>query len=487
MILAMMMIVTAVLLPMTVSSAPESVTMMPMHGEPFQPEGVSFGQVSFQVPADTAGLSKDAWDGNIDHNTDLILISYEKDGTVYVDKTIREIKAQLGDLALVRTCYTYDDAANGVIRMNLVFHFDNHDALKPSDIISVTIKPGFVWCAGSPAGIREEVPALTVDKEVIFYTRGEAGITGVKTGNMGSKDSVLNFRFDRSDSADLKAISAVNLCPSAIPGKTLGDLVTIDGITVTELVNQGKVARFNFFGDQLVFHIDDVAYMNRVKNENLEFVIMPGFQWMNWDKDDWGNWGGTNKDAYTPVEGTLVKQPLSFYVDENGYVCIETDGIAVEPGYKDTYYVGERIDMTTLLIRFNYAGRESEVMPILESMVTYDFSQAGKATVTIVVDGMETSYTVTVLNALETETEPVTGTETEAVTVNETEEEATGKTTEAPSDTEKADGATGADTSEIGTSDKTERGCASALVVFPAACVLLSAVAIISKKERSKS
>lgn len=404
-------------------SADDTVEMTPMYGEQFQPDGVTFGRVSFIVPGDTKGLTKDAWDGNIDHNTDLILLSYVKDGVLYENKTIRQIKEHLGNLSLVRTCYTYDNLPDGTLRLNLVFHMDDHSKLKPSDIVAVTVKAGFVWCAGSPSGISGELSGLMLDREVSFLTKGEAGITDVQTGNMGSEGTSLHVRFDRNDSESLKAISAVDLCPSAIPGKTLGDLVTIGGETVTELVKKGNVARFNFFGNTMVFHVDDPEYMAKIKNEHLEFVILPGFRWMNWHQDDWGNWAGTNKDKYTPVEGTLVTYPIAFYLDENADVCVRTDGILIEPGYKDTYFVGERIDMTTLLIRLDQGGKAGQPMHILEEMVSYDFTKAGKATVTVEVKGMTATYTVTVVEDPTTEspTEEVTEPETEPVIEPETE------------------------------------------------------------------
>ena len=346
-LLASVLLLAALLTVTVIPAAAESVEMTPMYGEQFRPDGVTFGRVSFIVPGNVQGLTKDAWDGNIDHNTDLILLSYKKDGELFVGKTIREIKAHLGDLALVRTCYTYDNNPDGTIRANLVFHMDDHSKLKPEDIVAVTIKAGFVWCAGSPAGITGELSHLTLDRDVSFLTSGEAGITGVQTGNMGSEGTSLNIRFDRKDTESLKAISTVNLCPSAIPGKTLGDLVTIGGETVTALVKKGNVARFNFYGNTLIFHVDDPAYLAKIKNEQLEFVILPGFRWMNWHQDDWGNWAGTNKNNYTPVEGTLVTHPIAFYLNEKAEVCVKTDGIRINEGYKDTYFVGERIDMTT--------------------------------------------------------------------------------------------------------------------------------------------
>lgn len=462
-----------------IPSAAAAISMEPMHGEQFQPDGVTFGRVSFTVPGGTQGLTKDAWDGNIDHNTDLILLSYVKDGELYANKTIREIKAHLGDLALVRTCYTYDDQPDGTIRANLVFHMDDHSKLKPEDIVAVTVKAGFVWCAGSPSGITKELPALTLDRDVSFLTSGKEGITGVQTGNMGSEGTSLNIRFDRKDTESLKAISAVDLCPSAIPGKTLGDLVTIGGETVTELVKKGNVARFNFYGNTLVFHVDDPAYLERIKSEQLEFVILPGFRWMNWHQDDWGNWAGSNKNNYTPVEGTLVTRPIAFYLNEKAEVCVKTDGIQIVKGYKDTYYVGERIDMTTLLIRMSQGG---EPMHILEEMVSYDFSKAGTATVTVEVKGMTATYTVTVVEDPNTEapteeiTEPVTEPDTEVPTE---------EVTEAPTDgvTE-----TSAETpTEIPTEGETnpadKKGCGSNLMTLSAVILIAASAAAIKKKE----
>jgi hypothetical protein len=392
-----------------------------------------------------------------------------------VGKTIREIKAHLGDLALVRTCYTYDNQPDGTLRANLVFHMDDHSKLKPSDIVAVTVKAGFVWCAGSPAGITGELSHLTLDREVSFLTSGKEGITGVQVGNMGSEGTSLNIRFDRKDTESLKAISAVDLCPSAIPGKTLGDLVTIGGETVTELVKKGNVARFNFFGNTMVFHVDDPDYLAKIKNEHLEFVILPGFRWMNWHQDDWGNWAGTNKNNYTPVEGTLVTHPIAFYLNENAEVCVKTDGIRIVDGYKDTYFVGERIDMTTLLIRMSQGG---EPMHILEEMVSYDFSKAGTATVTVEVKGMTATYTVTVVE------DPNTETPTEEVTEPVTEEP-TEDVTEAPTDgvTE-----TSAETpTEIPTEGETapadKKGCGANLMTLSAVILIAASAAALKKKE----
>ena len=303
----------------------------------------------------------------------------------------------------------------------------------------------------------------------------------MQTGNMGSEGTSLNIRFDRKDTESLKAISAVDLCPSAIPGKTLGDLVTIGGEPVTELVKKGNVARFNFFGNTMVFHVDDPAYLAKIKNEQLEFVILPGFRWMNWHQDDWGNWAGTNKNNYTPVEGTLVTHPIAFYLNEKAEVCVKTDGIRINEGYKDTYFVGERIDMTTLLIRMDQGG---EPMHILEEMVSYDFSKAGTATVTVTVKGMTATYTVKVVE--DPNTEAPTEAPTEEVTEPMTEpstEEATEAPTVGEPDAPAADTTASETTAEIDGCPLEKKGCGATLTALTAVTVILTAATALKKKE----
>ena len=450
------------LVPMTASAA-DAVSMQPCYSLPFAPEGTTYGQVTFSVPGDVQGLTKDAWDNGLDHNTDKILVSFVKDGVAYENMTVKEVKDMLGDLPLKRTCYTYESGPDGSLYLNLRFHMDDHSKLKPSDFTAITIKAGFVWCAGSPSGISKELSTLTLDHDVYFPVNGKAGITAVKTGPMSGVDGALRVSFERKDRESLKAISAVDLCPSAIPGKTLGDLVTIDGVTVTDLVKQGKVARFNFYGDTMIFHIDNSTYLAALKENEYEIVILPGFRWMNWTQDDWGNWAGTNKDKYTPVPGTLVLEPISFTVNTADEVCVKTNGLSILDGYKDTYYVGERIDMTTLVVHVDYASGAGLDMMLLESMVSYDFSVPGTATVTVEYDGMVATYEVTVLPAPETNP-PESETETETVgSSNSTAETAT----EAAPET---------DADNLDPEPAIKNGCGAALA--PAGMILLCFVAL---------
>lgn len=473
-ILSIFLVLLLFCLAIPTAAAAEQIPMEPYFGQPFQPDGVTFGQVSFLVPGGTKGLTKDAWDDRIDHNTDLILVSFVKDGVAYENMTIRQVKEMLGDLAFKRTCYTYDDLPNGMLRLNLVFHMDDHSKLKPSDFTAITVKAGFVWCVGSPAGISGELSSLTLDHDVYFPVNGQAGITGVQTGPMAGIDGALRVNFERKDTESLKAISAVDLCPSAIPGKTLGDLVTINGETVTELVKKGNVARFNFYGDTMIFHIDDPAYLAKLKEEQYEIVIHPGFRWMNWTQDDWGNWAGTNKDKYTPVDGTLVLEPISFTVNTKDEVCVKTDGFEVLDGYKDTYFVGDRIDMTSLVVRISYASGQSLDMMLLESMVSYDFSKPGKATVTVEYDGMTATFEVTVLEAPATEAPETSEPET-------TEPETTEPETTAPEPEASAPDVTQAPDVDVSEPAIEHDGCGA--VLMPASLIALAVVVLVLRKK----
>ena len=468
------------------ASAEEPIRMEPCYAEPFQPEGTTYGQISFRVPADTQGLTKDAWDSSLEHNVDKILVSFIKDGVAYENMTVPEVKVMLGDLPLKRTCYTYENTSDGGLYLQLRVHMDDHATLKPADFTAITIKAGFVWCAGSPSGISNELASLTLDHDVYFPVNAKAGITGVQTGPMAGIDGALRINFERKDTESLKAISAVDLCPSAIPGKTLGDLVTINGETVTDLVKKGNVARFNFYGDTMIFHIDDPAYLAKLKEEQYEIVILPGFRWMNWTQDDWGNWAGTNKDQYTPVDGTLVLEPLSFTVNTADEVCVKTDGIAVLDGYKDTYYVGERIDMTSLVISINYANGDSLEMMVTESMVTYDFSVPGTATVTVNYEGMQVSFEVTVLEVPVTTEPETTAPATQAPETSapeETESETVEPQTNAPEAETSAPQATQGPDVDVSEPANDNEGCGAVLLPVSVFVVLLAAMTLRKKED----
>ena len=154
------------------------------------------------------------------------------------------------------------------------------------------------------------------------------------------------------------------------------------------------------------------------------------------------------------------------------FVCIRTDGFEVLDGYKDTYFVGERIDMTTLVVRINYAGGQSLDMMLLESMVSYDFSKPGKATVTVEYDGMRAEFEVTVLEAPETAAPETTEAET---ALPETEASAPETEASAPETTQGPD----VDVPEPAIDNE---GCGA--VLMPAALILLGLAALaLGRKE----
>ncbi|MBQ4113750.1 MAG: bacterial Ig-like domain-containing protein, partial [Clostridia bacterium] len=201
----------------------------------------------------------------------------------------------------------------------------------------------------------------------------------------------------------------------------------------------------------------------------------------NWHQDDWGNWGGTNRDKYTPVEGTLVTQPISFYLNEKAEVCVKSEGLQIVEGYKDTYFVGDRIDMTTLLIRMSQGG---EPMHILEEMVSYDFSKAGTATVTVTVKDMTATYTVKVVENPNTEapTEAPTEPPTEAPTEPPTEaltETPTDPVTEAPA----VETTASETTAEIVGCPPEKKGCGATVMTLSVVILIAASAVSLKKKE----
>lgn len=530
----------------------------PEYSGKVNPDGVTYARVRFFVQS-AQGLSKDVWDNNVEKNSDLILISYRKNGVVTENKTVPEVKAALGDASIKRVVYTYDDADGG-LWLNLVFHMDDHSSLAPADIVAVTVKKGFQWYGSAltavadtglnsdvyfytdnakmeraasalvlsgepakaayetgetfdPAGMKATITYKDGGSEEVnvsadmctydFSTAGEKEVVvsyggasatktiavsepektvssiGMKAGysislvqyvktvsiGEGSKITVAysddsqeeidlteemisgltneaagsyqatiaykgqtcqadytvaaytavsaisginygtNYKqaagnafsvtFDRTDSGQ-KAISAVNLCPSAIIGKTLGDLVLIEGETVTSLVSQGKVARFNFYGGELNFHVDNAEYLNKLMNDGYVISILPGFQWLTFDRDDWGNWGGTNALNYTPIEGAIVTSRMEFSI-VGGKISKPVESISFTgTEYKNEYNKDDKLDFTGMTLVVTYNDDTTAVIDLTADMVAYDFSEGGEKTVEITYAGKTASFTVTV-------------------------------------------------------------------------------------------
>ena len=234
---------------------------------------------------------------------------------------------------------------------------------------------------------------------VTNYT-GTAGITGINYDRSiyAVDTETVSVSFERTSTENLKALSCVNLSPSAIMGKTLGDLVMIGDKTVNELIAEGKVARFNFYGENMVFNIDNNDFMAAVKAGEYEISILPGFQWVTWSGDDWGNWAGSNSANYSPIEGSIVTEKMVFSISDNMIVKV-VDSISLVGDPITQYYVGGILNISNLSLDVKYKGNAgNESVTITSDMCTYDFTESGTQTVTIRYAGGQVTYAVEVLD-----------------------------------------------------------------------------------------
>lgn len=197
----------------------------------------------------------------------------------------------------------------------------------------------------------------------------------------------------------LKALWDVDKAKSLVMGKTVGDFVTINGKTVTELVAAKKVARMLMYGaDGFGFHIDDAAFMSEVKN-GAEICLLPGFTWVTNSADAWG---APTPETYEPIENAVVTKSLYFCLKNNN-VCKVIESVALNGTPKANYYIGDAIDVTGLTLSVKYKGFDAETVDVTSAMCDYDFSAAGEQTVTISYDGKEIFFKVNVSDIVLTE------------------------------------------------------------------------------------
>ncbi len=197
----------------------------------------------------------------------------------------------------------------------------------------------------------------------------------------------------------LKALWDVDKAKSLVMGKTVGDFVTINGKTVTELVAAGKVARMLMYGaDGFGFHIDDAAFMSEVKN-GAEICLLPGFTWVTNSADAWG---APTPETYEPIENAVVTKPLYFCLKNNN-VCKVIESVALNGTPKANYYIGDAIDVTGLTLSVKYKGFDAETVDVTSAMCDYDFSAAGEQTVTVSYGGKEVTFKVNVSDIVLTE------------------------------------------------------------------------------------
>ena len=223
---------------------------------------------------------------------------------------------------------------------------------------------------------------------------GTSTLTSIKYGlaQTSQQQGGVSIEFNRTDDSNLKALWSVNKGPSAIIGKTNGDLVTINGVTVTQLVEEKKVARMWVYGKLLGFHIDDADFMATVKG-GAEICILPGFAWTVNSADTWGNDGSF--ENYTIIEDAVITAPAYFrFKDGVSAKILETVTLQGTP--KNAYYKGDVIDVTGLTLSVKYKGFDAETVNLTADMCDYDFTSAGDKTVTITYEDKTVTFDVTV-------------------------------------------------------------------------------------------
>lgn len=265
-----------------------------------------------------------------------------------------------------------------------------------------TDKEATVTYEGQTCKIKYDVAAYTgtsyfkgVNYDPIYGTEG----TGYAT--LDGIDDV---------NAELKALWDVDKAPSLVMGKTNGDFVTINGVTLTQLVNDKQYASYRFArmlmnGRNFAFHIDDATFMNTVKN-GAEICFLPGFSWVTYTEDKWGD--SSQCANYTPIENAVITKP-TYFCFKNGNVCKVIDSVTLVGTPKASYYTGDVIDVTGLKLSVKYKGFDAEEIALTADMCEYDFREAGNdKTVSITYDGKTVTFNVNVEAVNLTDVELVT-------------------------------------------------------------------------------
>lgn len=208
-------------------------------------------------------------------------------------------------------------------------------------------------------------------------------------GTEGTGYATLNGIDDITEG--LKALWDVDKAQSLVIGKTNGDLVTINGVTLTQLVKEGKMARMLMYGKNFGFHSDDAAFMASLKN-GAEICLLPGFAWVTNASDAWGK--GT-PETYVPIENAVITEP-TYFCFKNGNVSKVIESIALNGTPKETYHQGDVIDVNGLTLSVKYKGFAAENVALTADMCDYDFASAGEKTVSVTYDGKTLTFNVTV-------------------------------------------------------------------------------------------
>lgn len=239
------------------------------------------------------------------------------------------------------------------------------------------------------ATVTYKTATCKIDYSIIAYT-GTSSLQSVKYGAELKTDGVGGFEFNRTDSG-LKALWDTDKADSAIIGKKIGDLVKINGETVSSLVSAGKVSRMWEYGTYIGFHCDNAEFAEIVKN-GAEIELLPGFSWVTSGGDSWGANGSAN---YTVIEETILTKSV-YLCFRNGKACKVLDSVSLSGTPKTQYNKGDILDVNGLQLKANYKGLPEESIDVTSDMCTYDFSTGGEKTVTISFEGKDITFTAKV-------------------------------------------------------------------------------------------
>lgn len=261
------------------------------------------------------------------------------------------------------------------------------------------------------ATVTYEGHTCTIKYDVAAYT-GTSYFKGVNYDPIYGTEGTGYATLDGIDdvNAELKALWDVDKAPSLVMGKTNGDFVTINGVTLTQLVNDKQYASYRFArmlmnGRNFAFHIDDATFMNTVKN-GAEICFLPGFSWVTYTTDKWGD--SSQCANYTPIENAVITKP-TYFCFKNGNVCKVIDSVTLVGTPKASYYTGDVIDVTGLKLSVKYKGFDAEEIALTADMCEYDFREAGNdKTVSITYDGKTVTFNVNVEAVNLTDVELVT-------------------------------------------------------------------------------
>ena len=249
------------------------------------------------------------------------------------------------------------------------------------------------------ATVTYEGQTCKIKYDVAAYT-GTSYFKGVNYGPIYGTEGTGYATLDGIDdvNAELKALWDVDKAPSLVMGKTNGDFVTINGVTLTQLVNDKQYASYKFArmlmnGRNFAFHIDDATFMNTVKN-GAEICFLPGFSWVTYTEDKWGD--SSQCANYTPIENAVITKP-TYFCFKNGNVCKVIDKVELVGTPKASYYTGDVIDVTGLKLSVKYKGFDAEEIALTADMCEYDFREAGNdKTVSVTYDGKTVTFNVNV-------------------------------------------------------------------------------------------